>query len=38
MALMTASVPELTIRTISALGTRSTTAAANSTSASVGAP
>jgi hypothetical protein len=35
---MVASVPEETIRTISALGTRSTTSAAICTSASVGAP
>ena len=35
---MLASVPEEVIRTISAEGTRSTTAAASSVSASVGAP
>ena len=38
IALMEASVPEEVIRTISALGTRSTTSAASSTSPSVGAP
>jgi hypothetical protein len=38
IALMLASVPEEVIRTISAAGTRSTTAAASSDSASVGAP
>ena len=37
-ALIAASVPEEVMRTISALGTRSTTSAASSTSASVGAP
>ena len=38
IALIDASVPEEVIRTISADGTRSTTSAASSTSASVGAP
>jgi hypothetical protein len=38
IALIDASVPDEVIRTISADGTRSTTAAASSTSASVGAP
>ena len=38
MALMVASVPDEVIRTISALGTRSTISAARAVSASVGAP
>ena len=38
IALIEASVPDEVIRTISADGTRSTTRAASSTSASVGAP
>ena len=38
IALIDASVPDEVIRTISADGTRSTTSAARSTSASVGAP
>ncbi len=38
ITLIAASVPELTIRTISAPGTRSAMAPAISTSASVGAP
>ena len=38
IALIDASVPEEVMRTISAEGTRSTTSAASSTSASVGAP
>ena len=38
MALIVASVPELTIRTCSTEGTASTTISASSASASVGAP